>query len=414
MLRGYSIRYHISGILATHWDNFVNSYKKWIRPVVFENVRKVLSCRTPVLGCHIYRCKSCGHIELIPHTCKSRFCPTCGKHATDIWADQVLNDLLDVPYHHIIVSLPWQLRIVITMNRKDGINLLAKAAIESIEQWARDIKNIRMGIILVVHTFGADMKWHPHIHLIVTGGGLSLDEKKWIATDPKYLMNHSGLKKRWKYQVITMMKKAHKRKKWRFPKSLGYLKEYPNFAAMLNKLWDVIWYAYIGASLLDPRFSVIYIGRYTKRAVMAEYRIIYYDGKIVRFSFKDYANAGKISYTTVKVNTFIGSLIRHIPDKYFPMIRHAGLFCNRWKKMYVTQARRALNQHDTEENSESKLKSWCERQTEYTGFNPLVCPNCNQGLEFYGAYFGNWNFLKRLFDKANRDSTIPQPLLKPG
>jgi hypothetical protein len=134
---------------------------------------------------------------------------------------------------------------------------------------------------------------------------------------------------------IKKMKKAHREGQWRFPKSKHFLKQYPLFASMINKLWNLTWYAYIGASLLDPRFSVQYIGRYTKRAVMAEYRIVYYDGKIVRFSYKDYAEGGKTSYITLKVHTFIGRLIRHIPDKYFPMIRYAGLFANRWKKQYL-------------------------------------------------------------------------------
>ena len=118
------IRYHITAILAVHWLQFVAQYKRWIRPVVFENVRKVLACRTPVLGCHIYQCKGCGHLELIAHCCKSRFvsselvegCPTCGKHATDVWANQVLNALLDVPYHHLIMAIPWQLRIGTNFN----------------------------------------------------------------------------------------------------------------------------------------------------------------------------------------------------------------------------------------------------------------------------------------------------------
>ena len=121
---------------------------------------------------------------------------------------------------------------------------------------------------------------------------------------------------------------------------------------MLNKLWNLTWYAHIGASLLDPRFSVQYIGRYTKRAVMAQYRIVYYDGKIVRFSYKDYAHGAKTSYMTLKVYTFIGRLIRHIPDKHFPMIRYAGLFSTRWKKQYLTQARAALSLPESDDCSE--------------------------------------------------------------
>jgi hypothetical protein len=261
------------------------------------------------------------------------------------------------------------------MNRQAGLNLLVQAATEAIQQWARDVKQMRMGILIVIHTFGADMKWHPHIHLIVTGGGLSLDGKRWIETDPKFLMHHGGLKKRWKYQITTRMKKAHRQGQWRFPKSKDFLKQYPCFAAMLNKLWHITWYAYIGASLLDPRFSVQYIGRYTKRAVMAEYRITYYDGKIVRFSYKDYAEGGKTSFMTLKVHTFIGRLIRHIPDKHFPMIRYAGLFSNRWKKQYLSQARVALNQSQSDDSNKNTQPSWADRQIDYTGTDPLICPN---------------------------------------
>jgi hypothetical protein len=205
----------------------------------------------------------------------------------------VLNNLLAVPYHHLIMAIAWQLRIVMLMNRKTGLNLITQAAAESVKQWAQDIKKMRMGIRVVIHTFGADMKWHPPIHLVVTGGGFSLEGKRWIETAPGFLMHHGGLKKRWKYQVCAAMKKAHREGQWRFPKSKDFLKQSPLFASMINELWNLTWYAYIGASLLDPRFSVQYIGRYTKRAVMAEYRIVYYNGKIVRFSYKDYAHGGK-------------------------------------------------------------------------------------------------------------------------
>jgi len=414
MLRPTSkIRYHIAAIFAVHWLDFVQSSKRWIRPVVFENVRKILACRTPVLGCHLYQCHQCGHMELVPHSCKSRFCPTCGKHATDVWSEQVLNRLLDVPYHHLVLSIPWQLRFLIVMNRQEGINLLVRAATRAVSQWARDVKGMRMGIMVVIHTFGSDMKWHPHLHLIVSGGGLSLEGKEWIPTDPRYLMNHKGLKARWKYQVITLMKRALKLRKWRFPRSKAFLKSYNCFAAMLNKLWPITWYAFIGASLLDPRFSIQYIGRYTKRAVMAEYRIIYYDSKIIRFSFKDYAEGGKTSYMTLKVNTFISRLIQHIPDKHFPMIRYAGLFCNRWKAQYLLQARSALKQVEPDTQDENS-PSWAERQTDYTGHNPLICPTCQIPLTFLGAVFGSWTDLQDDFAMAGKSSTIPQPLFKPG
>jgi hypothetical protein len=147
---------------------------------------------------------------------------------------------------------------------------------------------------------------------------------------------------------------------------------------------------------------------------MAEYRIVYYDGKIVRFSYKDYAHGTKTSYMTLKVYTFIARLIRHIPDKHFPMIRYAGLFSNRWRKQYLAQARIALNQPETDDVDTNIQTSWAERQTDYTGIDPLQCPNCDKPLTFVGCFFGNWTELQQLFIIAGKDSSIAAALLRPG
>ena len=147
---------------------------------------------------------------------------------------------------------------------------------------------------------------------------------------------------------------------------------------------------------------------------MAEYRIVYYDGKIIRFSYKDYAEGGKTSYMTLKVHTFIGRLIRHIPDKHFPMIRYAGLFSNRWKKQYLARARIALNQSELDVSDKNTQPSWAQGQADYTGIDPLVCPNCDHPLTFVGTFFGNWNQLQYLFGQAGKDPGIPPALLRPG
>lgn len=135
----------------------------------------------------------------------------------------------------------------------------------------------------------------------------------------------------WKYHVITAYRAAHKNGELRFPARSAFLKQYPSFNGLLKKLYDLTWYAHIGACLLDPSASLRYIGRYTKRAVLAEYRITYYDGEKVRFAFKDYAEGGKTSFKTLPVLAFIGRLVRHIPDKHFKMVRYSGLFATRWK-----------------------------------------------------------------------------------
>jgi len=376
-------------IFALHWWGFIEKYKKWIRPAVFENVRKIMTCRSPELGFHLYGCPGCGKLKIIPHSCKSRFCPVCGKIATDKWAQGVLNDLLDVHYHHLVLTVPWELRPIMLMNRKITFDVLFKAAIKSISDWAKMRWNMRMGIIAVLHTFGGDLKFHPHIHLIVTGGGLSIDGDKWIELDPKFLMPHSGLKKRWRYNVVKMFGKLHKKGKLRFPKSSSYLKEIKCFNGLMSKIYKYMWYAFIGASLLDPTASVQYIGRYTKRAVLAEYRITYYDEKIIRFRFKDYAQ-GKTSYKTLSIFSFIRRIIQHIPDKWFRMIRHAGIFSNRWKSRYMPVARKLIGQKgsDTSVKDNNSSPNWRARQIDYTGKDPLYCDRCKQPMRFIGAFFG--------------------------
>ncbi len=117
---------------------------------------------------------------------------------------------------------------------------------------------------------------------------------------------------------------------------------------------------------------------------------------------------------TLKVYTFIGRLIRHIPDKHFPMIRYVGLFSNRWKKQYLAQARTALGQPESDDCSENTKPLWAQRQSDYTGINPLQCPNCDKPLIFVGCFFGNWNPLQHLFEKAGKDASIAAALLRPG
>lgn len=422
MLRmGSTIRFRISGLFAAHWWEFVASYGKWIRPVVFETVQKLLACRTPILGCHAYRCPSCGDIKVIPHSCKSRFCSSCGKAATDRWSDQVLGDLLDVPYHHLVMSVPWQLRSLIAMNREVGLNVMVRAATGCLKQWALEQHQMRMGIIAVIHTFGADLKWHPHVHLLVTEGGLSLDGTCWVQPyNPGWLIHHAGLKKMWRYHCIKGFREAHQQGKLKFRAKEALLKNYSCFNKFLGRLYKLNWYVHIGASLKDPRATVRYIGRYTKRAVLAEYRITHYDTKIVRFAFKDYAHGGKTSFKTLPVLKFLAKLICHIPDKYFKMVRYAGIFANRWKAKYLDLARKALGRSTIASTKEQKiplsLMSWRQRQEIQQGKDPLVCDRCQVKMRFLGTMFGAHAQVAEYFEAARIPTKPFHPAwsLRPG
>jgi hypothetical protein len=419
---GKEIRFRLAAILLLHWKVFVSSHRGWIRPVVFETVRKIIACRTPALGCHVYQCPNGHKIEVVPHSCKSRFCPSCGKLATDRWADGVLDDLLDVPYHHLVMSPPWQLRPIIAFNRELGLNLLARAATGCLTQWARDQHDMRMGMVVVIHTFGGDLKWHTHVHLLVTEGGLSLDGQRWICPyNLGWLISEAGVKKMWRYHCITALREAHRSGKLRWEAKSAFLKVFPCFNKFLSHLYQMTWYVHIGAALLDPSATVRYIGRYTKRAVLAEYRITHYDGQVVRFAFRDYAEGGKTSYKTMPVLAFIGRLIRHVPDKHFKMVRYAGLFAPRWKTRYLAAARAALAQGNKAatklaaraEPSKGSLLPWRQRRLAEKHKDPLVCPVCHVEMELVEVVFGSHAVIATYFEKAQRAMAPFHPAWQP-
>jgi hypothetical protein len=279
---------------------------------------------------------------------------------------------------------------------------------------------MRMGIVQVIHTFGADLKWHPHLHLLVTEGGLSLDGQRWIKPyNQGWLMAHDALKKMWKYHVVAAFREAHKQGQLRFPANAEFLAQYSRFNALLDKLWRLVWYAHIGACLLDPSATLRYIGRYTKRAVLAEYRITYYDGKVVRFAFKDYAEGGQTSFKTLPVLAFIGRLIRHIPDKHFKMVRYSGLFATRCRSRNLTLARRALGLPDPklpppDEAPIVSLQTWRARRQAQQGTDPLRRSRCGQSMTLREVAFGSHRRIERLFRRAGHPITPFQPALAQG
>jgi hypothetical protein len=325
------------------------------------------------------------------------------------------------------MSPPWQLRPVIAFNREVGLNRLVRAATACLTQWAHDQHEMRMGMVAVIHTFGGDLKWHPHVHLLVTEGGLSLDGERWVRPYKLgWLMSEAGVKKMWRYHCVTAFRQAHRAGELRWEAKSAFLKKYPVFNKLLSNLYQMTWYVHIGAALLDPGATVRYIGRYTKRAVLAEYRITHYDEKVVRFSFRDYAQGGKTSYKTLPVLAFIGRLIRHIPDKNFKMVRHAGLFAPRWKSRHLDQARAALADEaghpiqaapsaGAEPTTEpSSLLSWRERRIAQGQPDPLACPDCKIEMELVGAVFGSHEAIAKYFAAAQRPTTPRHPAFEPA
>lgn len=196
--------YTLKQILQEHWEPFKKKHGDRLRPSIVEEVEKVLACRDPLRqGYHVYRCPNgCSVERIVPHSCKSRFCSSCGKVMTDAWMATTLSRFLDVPYHHLVFTIPQELRNVFLYDRS-LLGILFTSAKDTVLEWCRDQAGYIPGIVMIMHTFGSDLKWNPHIHMLMTEGGLSLDRDRWIYNT---FIPWNVLKSRWKYHVVKYLR----------------------------------------------------------------------------------------------------------------------------------------------------------------------------------------------------------------
>ena len=379
--------FSLRSIFIHSWDSFYSEYKHRIRPDVLENVIKIILCRTGKLGFLLYRCL-CGYSKKVPFTCKSRFCSSCGKVACDNWMNKVMSwSLPNMQYIHIVFTIPEQLRLFFLLNRKKGLDSLFFASKEAILQTFDEKFNCIPGIISVIHTFGSDIKWNPHVHMIITSGGIALDNKSWIWTS---FIPYKKLREAWKFCLFRSLRS--------WTKLQFSQKKYAAFDSLLDSLANIDWYVNVGKKLFSLAFTVQYIGRYAKRPVIAETRLLGFDGVSVSFSFQDKL-AQKSSVLVLSVFDFIGKLIRHIPNKHHRMIRYSGIFANRVKTRYLTLVKSFM---ETEKKYSPTLKhlSWRDRIHQFTGLDPLLCPQCLMFMTLIKSYFVPASFYLSLFDSS--------------
>ena len=399
----------LRAIFALHWAAYCSWYKGVIRDAVYENVQKILSCRTFLLGYHLYQCPGCSAIRMMPHSCKSRFCSCCGKIATDKWTEERLSDILAVGYHHLVFTLPWQLRLICLVNRQVMFQLLFSAASWSLQSWTLQYGGYVPGIYIVLHTFGSDLKFNPHFHVLITAGGISFDHQKWISAPQNFLMPHKGLKKRWKHSVMKGLITANEKNLLEMP-FLPKKCQYVNLRGVISTIAKLCWYINIGARLLEVGMNIKYIGRYTKRPVISETRLITCTDRWVIFKFKDYAQGGKTSIKKMGVFTFITYLTSHIQEKNFRVVRGYGLFSNRLKGTLLPKARILLKQASTSEMK--PIKPWRERIAEYYGKDPFICETCGVEMILVQVCFEppHTNLLSLL--KLSKNDAIPQKQIR--
>jgi hypothetical protein len=304
------------------------------------------SCRTAALGGHVARCEKCAHTLIAYNSCRNRHCPKCQGAAAKEWLAEREAELLPVPYYHVVFTLPAAIADIAYQNKAAIYDLLFKASAETLVTIAADPKHLgaRVGILSVLHTWGSALTHHPHVHMIVPGGGFSLDGSKWIACRPGFFLPVRVLSRLFRRLFLEKLVAAHQAGELQFFSNHGPLMDAQAFAAYLAPLRNSEWAVYSKRPFGGPKEVLRYLARYTHRVAISNRRLIACDDNGVTFKWKDYRLEGPDRYKvmTLAINEFIRRFLIHVLPAGFHRIRYYGLLASRKRADNIARARELL------------------------------------------------------------------------
>ncbi|ODT77650.1 MAG: transposase [Pelagibacterium sp. SCN 64-44] len=303
------------------------------------------TCRTAALGGHVEACSDCGHQRIAYNSCRNRHCPRCQGAAARTWLEVQKANLLPVGYFHVVFTLPAEIADIAFHNKALVYDLLFKAASETMLTIASDPKHLgaRIGITAVLHTWGSAMTHHPHIHMIVPGGGMAPDGR-WISSRPAFLLPVRVLGALFRRLFITRLLDLHGAGKLAFFGKMAGLSDHRAFLHHLAPVRRKRWVVYAKAPFAGPEAVLAYLSRYTHRVAISNSRLLRFDGNEVTFRYKDYRRAGpaRQQVMTLFADEFIRRFLIHILPRGFHRIRHYGLLAGSARKGCLAQAHNRL------------------------------------------------------------------------
>ena len=303
-------------------------------------------CRTAALGGHVEACTDCGHWRIAYNSCRNRHCPKCQGAAARTWLEAREADLLPVGYFHVVFTLPAEIAAIAFHNKALVYDLLFKAAAETMRTIAADPKHLgaRIGITAVLHTWGSAMAHHPHVHMIVPGGGIAPDDRRWIASRPAFLLPVRVLGRLFRRLFLTRLLRDRDAGQLAFFGSLAHLGDRRAFLRHLSPVRKKRWVVYAKPPFAGPEAVLAYLSRYTHRVAISNSRLIQFDKAGVTFRYKDYRRsaADRQQVMTIATDEFIRRFLLHFLPKGFHRIRHYGLLAGSSRRDGITLARRLL------------------------------------------------------------------------
>jgi len=336
-------------------------------------------CRSAALGGHVLLCPACDHQQIAYNSCRNRHCPKCQASAAHRWLEARQTDLLPVDYYHLVFTLPGPISDLALQNKSVIYNLLFQAAAQTLQVIAKDPKHLgaKIGVTLVLHTWGSAMTHHPHVHGVVTGGGLSMDGKQWVACKQGFFLHVRVLSRLYRRLFLEKLTQAYQSGKLQFFAEQLAIKEEKHFMDWIKSLRQIEWVVYAKRPFAGPAAVLAYLSRYTHRIAIANSRLLSMDEKGITFKWKDYRLKGAKRYKpmTLTADEFIRRFLIHVLPSGFHRIRHYGLIANANRQDNLICARKLLwvKAAELPLHEETTDKHQSEEQKQDASY---VCPDC--------------------------------------
>jgi len=397
-------RLEVADIVRLHGDE----YRRAHHPSAPQEavLRHIEDCRTPVLGGHLDACPDCGHERPSYNSCRDRHCPKCQAIARNDWLDARRERLLPVPYFHVVFTIPDDLNPLALGNKRLVFDILFAAAAETLKTIAIDPKHLgaEPGFTAILHTWGSNLHFHPHLHCVVTGGGLSTDGTRWAHCRPNFFLPVKVLGKLFRGKFLAALQKARAAGKLHFGGSTASLADEYAWNTFRDGLYKKAWVVYAKPPFGGPEHVFAYLGRYTHRVAIANSRLVALDNGRITFTYKDYSRslmvdpgsgrgwrrpsggraAGGMQKTmTLTAVEFLRRFLLHVLPQGFTRIRHFGLLASSNVNSKLERARTLLEHEGRRLPPIPKTDPdalWHERLLQRTGIDVMACPRCGGRL----------------------------------
>jgi len=368
----------LADVVGRYGSEFSSAYGHTLRPEQRAVLRAIAACRTAALGGHVLACSTCGHRETSYNSCRNRHCPKCQAAARARWLEARANELLPVPYFHVVFTLPDQLAHLALQNQRLIYALLFSATWEAMRSIARDPKHLgaEIGYLAVLHTWGQTLVHHPHLHLVVPAGGLAPDGTRWVAARPRFFLPVRVLSRRLRTLFLAGLTRAFERGELSFFGALSDLGDPARFATLVSELRHTEWVVYAKPPFGSPLAVLKYLGRYSHRVAIANSRLVSIDDGEVTFRYKDYRDANRPRVLTLDATEFLRRFLQHVLPRGFKRIRQYGFLANRCRARKLAQCRQALGVRDDAAHADQGVDSDLEPAPE----GPRRCPSCTTGV----------------------------------